>query len=335
VFLGDQLSEILDAIEEEREPRIIVKCKSKSVHVGGTSIDLKVATLPSVARDKTDRNRTSPFAFTGSKFEFRAVGSKQSPSFPMTVLNAAVSSSLTEITAALEQKKGGKATPLEHADILSVLRVFIQHTKSIRFEGNGYSNEWAVEAAKRGLPNLKNSLEAYQMLVDPTHQHLLVEECEIFSTSELASRYHVLLEKYEKEITIESQTLFLIIQQQVLPALRKNLRDLSTGCTTFQQVHPHYPREQLPGFQLMIQLAALECKLNSDLQQLLAAMEPVSLLASPCPTEEDNRGVQERAVAAKALLPIMQELRKLCDEAELLLPDETWPMPKYMDIFFI
>jgi glutamine synthetase len=147
VFLGEHLSEVLDSIEQNRPLKSHGEPKLTSIKVGGTVLDVKVNTLPEIARDLTDRNRTSPFAFTGNKFEFRAVGAKQSPSFPVALLNAAVASSLKEITAAIEAKAGGKRDPTKD-EVYAVLKEYIVKTKKIRFEGDGYSAEWHAEAAK-------------------------------------------------------------------------------------------------------------------------------------------------------------------------------------------
>ena len=148
VFLGEHLTEVLAAIEEGREVRNFnSEPKVRSIKIGGHALDVKVNTLPEIHRDTTDRNRTSPFAFTGNKFEFRAVGAKQSPSFPVTLLNAAVASSISEVTAALEAKMGGKAAPTPE-DITAVIKHFITKSKAICFEGDGYSAEWHAEAQK-------------------------------------------------------------------------------------------------------------------------------------------------------------------------------------------
>jgi glutamine synthetase len=146
VFLGGHLSEVLDAIEQGRPVKKEVQPHMEAIKVGGTVLDVQVSTLPEIARDLTDRNRTSPFAFTGNKFEFRAVGAKQSPSFPVTLLNSAVAASIAEVTAALEAKAGGKAPT--SADIIAVLKQYITKTKNIRFEGDGYSAEWHAEAQR-------------------------------------------------------------------------------------------------------------------------------------------------------------------------------------------
>ena len=163
VFLGEHLTEVLDSIEESRPLRGNGKTALETVKLGGTRLDIKVSSLPPINRDLTDRNRTSPFAFTGNKFEFRAVGSKQSPSFPVTLVNSAVASSIGKVTQELVKVMGSKSAP-SNEDILTVVRKFIQSSKNIRFEGNNYSDAWVQEAVKRGLPNIKNCPDAFKQV---------------------------------------------------------------------------------------------------------------------------------------------------------------------------
>ena len=162
-FLGEHLTEVLNAIEESRDVRNFSQPHLQTVKLGGTALDIKVSTLPPIARDLTDRNRTSPFAFTGNKFEFRAVGSKQSPSFPVCVINAAVAASVTAVTEDLAKVMGSKSEPSVD-DILKVVRTYIKSSKAVRFEGNNYSEEWRQEAVKRGLLNIKSCPEAFKQV---------------------------------------------------------------------------------------------------------------------------------------------------------------------------
>lgn len=171
-FLGEHLTEVLNSIEESRDIKTFSQAHLKTVKVGGTVLDLKVNALPQIARDLTDRNRTSPFAFTGNKFEFRAVGSKSSPSFPTVLFNSMIAEALNDVTDALVKQMGSKAEPSVD-DVLTVVRQFIKSSKNIRFEGNGYSAEWHAEAAKRGLPILKNAPDAFRQLIDKSHVKLM------------------------------------------------------------------------------------------------------------------------------------------------------------------
>ena len=163
-FLGDHLTEVLDAVEESRDVRNFSQPHLQTVKLGGTALDIKVSTLPPISRDLTDRNRTSPFAFTGNKFEFRAVGSKQSPSFPVCLLNAAVADSITNVTNELIKVMGTKSEP-SIDDILIVVKKFTKSSKPVRFEGNNYSDEWKKEAVKRGLLNISDCPTAFQQVI--------------------------------------------------------------------------------------------------------------------------------------------------------------------------
>jgi glutamine synthetase len=162
-FLGEHLTEVLNAVEEKREVNNFSQPHLKTVQVGGTALDIKVSTLPPIARDLTDRNRTSPFAFTGNKFEFRAVGSKQSPSFPVCVINTAVAASLNSIVDDLKKAMGSKEFPSAE-DMLGVVRKYIKSSKAVRFEGNGYSQEWVDEAKNRGLLNISSCPDAFEQV---------------------------------------------------------------------------------------------------------------------------------------------------------------------------
>lgn len=318
VFVGEQLSEVLNSIEENRPIKACLKPELKSVKVGGTVLDVKVRTLPGISRDLTDRNRTSPFAFTGNKFEFRAVGSKQSPSFPVTLLNTAVSAALIEIGDALKSRKKG-SEPLSKEAILDVLREFIQVSKPVRFEGNGYSNDWAIEAEKRGLLNIKKAPEAYGQLLEPKNMAILVDKCEIFSSYELKSIYHVLLEKYSKDLLIESKVLLGIMNQQVIPATFRYRKDLALGIQALKQVGHAAPEEKI-----LKRLTELANSADSVCGQLNECVDAVNAIA-----EHDKQ-----AFESKKLLPLMDQLREMADEMEALTPDDMWPLPKYTDMFF-
>nr|HPI75051.1 glutamine synthetase III [bacterium] len=194
VFLGDQLTKVLDAIKTGKT----VKATAQNI------IDLGLTKLPAILRDNTDRNRTSPFAFTGNKFEFRAAGSMASVSLPNTMLNAAVADSLDVLYADLE-KEIDKGTDFKTA-VIAILRKHIKDTEAIRFNGNNYSKEWEQEAARRNLPNVKNTAYALDSLVAPKNIEMLLRQ-KVFSKIELESRYHTKLEQYIKTIEIECETM--------------------------------------------------------------------------------------------------------------------------------
>ena len=202
IFLGEQLTQILDNIEKGK----ITKATDEAI------IDLGISKLPDLSKDSTDRNRTSPFAFTGNKFEFRAVGSSQSISFPATVLNTIVAESI-DILAKKIKVKGGNVNQAA----LDVVKEEVKANKAILFMGDNYTKEWEAEAAKRGLPNKKTSCEALKDI--KTDKALkLFEKYKVLSSLELKSRYHVRLEKYIKEVDIEAVTLSNMVQNQIIPA---------------------------------------------------------------------------------------------------------------------
>src|SRR5256885_8691298 len=190
VFMGDMLTKVIEEIAAGKS--------------SGTAeqqmIKLGVARLPEVQRDNTDRNRTSPFAFTGQKFEFRAVGSSASIAFPVTLLNVAVADAIGEISAALRETL--KKTKGVNEAVLKVVRQVFKETAPIRFEGNNYSEEWVKEASKRGLPNLRRTPEALKQLTSKPSRQLLTRLA-IFTEEEIDSRDHVRLERYVKDMLIE------------------------------------------------------------------------------------------------------------------------------------
>src|SRR4029079_13742542 len=205
VFMGESLTHVIETIAE-----------GKVTNSGEQEmIKLGVARLPEIQRDNTDRNRTSPFAFTGNKFEFRAVGSAQWIAFPIVLLNAAVAETIGEITTELKAEL--KKTKKVDEAVLKIVRRIFKETAAIRFEGNNYSEEWVKEAAKRGLPNLRRTPEALKQLVAKPSRQLLTK-LGIFSDEEIDSRYHVRLERYIKDILIEMHTLKEMIDTLVIPS---------------------------------------------------------------------------------------------------------------------
>ncbi|KAJ1972491.1 hypothetical protein H4R35_004646 [Dimargaris xerosporica] len=318
VFLGDHLAEVLNAIEERRGLKTFSVPHFQSVKLGGTVVDLKVSSLPNITRDLTDRNRTSPFAFTGNKFEFRAVGSKQSPSFAVTLLNAAVAQSIREVTAALVEQKGSKEFPSAE-DQLEVIRKYIIASKPIRFEGDNYSAEWVTEAEKRGLPNIVSAPAAYDELLKPAHSELLTKQVAILTPTELDSRYHILMERYAKDMLVESRTLLSMTQTQVLPAAfehRKMLADSATGIKSLG-LTPTVELEQLAT--------------TSDLLESLS--KNIADLKALIKTLEDNEDVKQQAHAARdELAPLMEQVRVGVDGLEEIVGDKFWTLPKYTEL---
>ncbi|KAG0748352.1 hypothetical protein G6F57_005136 [Rhizopus arrhizus] len=319
VFLGSQLTEVLNSIEENRPVNHeLAGVDLKNVRVKGTVLDLKVASLPPIARDLTDRNRTSPFAFTGNKFEFRAVGSKQSPAFPVSLLNSAVAKTLTEILVDLKKEKGDKpvASP---EDQMKVIRKYIILTKNIRFEGDNYSEEWVQEAAKRGLPNITKSPEAFARLLRKENASML-KNMGVFSDVELHSRYHILIEKYAKEITIEAQTMIIMIIQQVLPAAYQYRHDLAESASSMKNIGV----EALPEIDLLNELTPIVSSIQKDTASLKYLLVELN-------KEED--AVKLADACCHQVLPKMEVIRELTDKLERNVADKLWPFPKYTELF--
>jgi glutamine synthetase len=307
VFLGDLLSKILDQIE--------------SGTLGGNYeeavIRLGVSKLPEVMKDNTDRNRTSPFAFTGNKFEFRAVGSSASPAFPVALLNAAVADGISEITEALKKKKTGNV-PIETA-ILEVLKDAIKETKAIRFEGNNYSDEWVKEAERRGLFNLRKTPEALEQLVSPKSKALLAG-MKVFSEAEVVSRYHVRVEGYVKKLLIEVETLKSMVDTQILPSCFSYHGALAASVASAKAAGVSAPQgETLSKLSSMIQ----------TLQSKRSALDTNSSKLS-------NLGEEEKAkYLSREVSTTMEEVRVACDELEGLVADSYWPLPKYREMLFL
>ncbi|KAG0268946.1 hypothetical protein DFQ27_005241 [Actinomortierella ambigua] len=320
-FLGEHLNEVLNSVEEARPLKNFSKPEIQSIKLGGTVLDVKVATLPAISRDLTDRNRTSPFAFTGNKFEFRAVGSKQSPSFPVTVLNAAVASALQDVSAALRKQMGSKPAPSD-ADKLAVIRQFITSTKAIRFEGDGYSDAWVEEAERRGLPNIKNCPDAFAQLNDPKHVEMLTK-LGIFSRSELSARYHILHERYAKDVLVEANTMRTLLTQQILPSAFEYRANLAQTAALLKGIEGEGESPELVALKAMTPVV-------KDLQAAIKKLE--DSIHNMHVVEGD--AVAEAVVANKEVVPAMGEARKHADKLEELTADKFYPIPRYSEILW-
>lgn len=303
VFLGDQLTRILDAIERGE---MAGTGAAERIHLG-------LEQMPEVARDYTDRNRTSPFAFTGNKFEFRAVSSAASISPPIAVLNAAVGEALGELEAALKQKTGGKAGPPSQEAVLEVVRQAVTETKAIRFEGNNYAAEWVEEAKRRGLPNLRATPEALAEMGKPDSVEFLART-RVFSPAETESRYHVRLERYVKDVEIEVEALRAVVSGHVLPAAYRQLA-LLTQAGSSKAAQEARQRVE----------AAVEA-LNQRLTDLNGITER---------TASEGSLPRHGAMLAQEIVPAMASVREVCDRIEEMVADDFWSLPKYSEMLFI
>jgi glutamine synthetase len=309
VFLGNMLDRILNEIESGN-----VGAQNAEAAI----IKLGVGQLPEVMKDNTDRNRTSPFAFTGNKFEFRAVGSSASTAFPVTLLNAAVSDGVKEVHALLKEKLKTEKS-LEAAG-MAVVRELSKQTKAIRFEGNNYSEEWVKEAERRGLPNLRKTPEALAQIVSPSSKKLLTE-AQIFSEAEVSSRYHVRLERYVKNLMIEADTLRSMVDTMILPAAYSYHGALaqSVGSAKIAGV-------SAPQMETLEKLGGL----ITELQKKRSRLEKEFHLTESLATEE-----QKAEKFASTVSEAMLEVRGLCDALEAMISDDMWPLPKYREMLFL
>lgn len=308
VFLGDMLNRILNEIDKGT---LADKGAEQAV------IKLGVSQIPEVAKDNTDRNRTSPFAFTGNKFEFRAVGSSASTAFPVTVLNAAIAEGMSDVVALLKEAlKGGKKP--EEA-IMETVRKVVRETEKVRFEGNGYSEDWVKEAARRGLPNLRKTPEALAQLAEAKVTELF-SKFGIFSLAEVHSRMHIRLERYVKNLQIEVDTLRSMIDTQILPACYAYSGDLAASVKANLDAGVPSPQKETLA------------KLNALLTSLHAKRKEFESLHQKA---EGTAGEEEKAkLYAGDISTSMADVRHVVDELESMVGDDYWPLPKYREMLF-
>ena len=307
IFLGEELTAVLDSIENDT-----FFGKQKKIQM-----DTGAAVLPHFTKDNTDRNRTSPFAFTGNKFEFRMPGSALSVSGPNIVLNTAVAEALRQF---YEELKETPADKMEEAVHELVKRAILKHKKVI-FNGNGYTDEWIEEAEKRGLYNLKSTPDALPAFIEKKNIDLFTSHS-IFTETEIHSRYEILLENYCKTIHIEAKTLRDMVQCQFLPTVMKFTEKLTTSIQGKKSV------ADLP--------CTAELKL---LTKLSVAYDEISVLTEKLEadtlTAESMTDVLETAkFYHETILPDMDTLRAAADEAETYLPDDMLPYPSYDELLF-
>ena len=309
IFLGEQLTKILANIEKGT----VTKATNAEI------IDLEISSLPIVSKDNTDRNRTSPFAFTGNKFEFRAVGSSQSISFPATVLNTIVAESLDYLAEKIKAQDGN----INHA-VFEVLKKEIKNINAVLFNGDNYTKEWELEAAKRGLPNDKTTPVALKALVTDKAMNLF-EKYQVLSKVELKSRYLIYIEKYIKDLEIEVKCLNNICLSQVIPAASAYQKILAKSINETKEALGN-SAVLSAQIEILKNILDLINKIYSTNKEILAKVEAAS-------------GVHDEAKKAEMLSskvkPKMDELREYVDALEVLVDDETWPLPKFWEMLFI
>ena len=310
IFLGEMLSDILEQVERGLPKRTIR---------GGT-LDLGAKTLPQLPRHSGDRNRTSPFAFTGNKFEFRAVGSSASIAWPNTVLNTIVAESLDYVATELERTVGAKPSPARlQSGVLSVLKKLIKQHKRVLFDGDNYAEEWHREAARRGLPNLRDSVAAFQVLRAKKNVDLF-RKYGVLTKPEYDSRIHIQLEKYVKQLAIEAETMVSIARSQILPAALEHQRRLAetVAATKAAGVDAADSAGALRDF---VSLVAEFRKRTAEVERLAA--------------HHDADAAKHAAQINRELKPGMERLREIGDALEAQVAAELWPMPNYRDLLFL
>ncbi|HEY2850028.1 MAG TPA: glutamine synthetase type III, partial [Gemmatimonadaceae bacterium] len=282
-------------------------------------IQLGVAKLPDVAQDNTDRNRTSPFAFTGAKFEFRAVGSSQSIAFPVMLLNATVAEAIGELTDAI--RKELKTTESRDDAVLKVIRDAFKKTTAVRFEGNNYSDAWVVEAKKRGLPNFRRTPEALAQIITKPSRDLFMN-LGILTKEEIDSRYSIRLERYIKDMLIEMHTLAEIANTMVLPAGYAYAGALAAATASAKSagVTP------VPQRQAATAAATLVTAVQKSTAALVKAIAKAESM-------HHNAEAQAKFLTADGA-DAMQAVRDASDTLEINIGDGYWPLPRYREMLF-
>lgn len=309
VFLGDYLSRLMDEISKGNIGPDLV----------GGSIDLKVDRLPDVKLDNTDRNRTSPIAFTGNKFEFRAVGSSQNCAEPACVMNLLVAYGLDEISSRMEKYIEKGKEPKEAA--LEVIKEVVGETQKIRFEGNNYSADWHKEAEKRGLPAAKNTPEALHLMVQKDTIGLF-EKYEVLTKAELHSKYEIKLEAYIKVKKMELHIIEELTKQYIIPSLTKQIIEYGQGVNVLKST-------SIGGKVLDKYLSGLQDNLDgidSDLIKIEA------LLAK---THDSKNFMEEALLLGSEGVALLDSLRRHCDNAEKSVDSKYWMLPKYGEMLFL
>lgn len=313
IFLGSQLDEILEEVESAR---VAKKVKSEANLWHG------IPKIPDLKLDNTDRNRTSPFAFTGNKFEFRAVGSSANSALPMTVLNAIVATQLIEFKTEVDKqiKKGTK----KDLAILNVVRKYIKDSKAIRFEGNGYSEEWEIEAAARGLSNIKSTPKSLDVYVTPESLELF-EALGIYTKRESEARHEILLENFFKKLQIEARVIGEVVTSQIAPACLTYQNELIQNVKGLKDLG-------LPKESYSSQLNYLE-RISKHVNTILEKAEEMRQARKKANTIDD---VREKAIAYDEVVkPFFDEIRYHVNKLEKLVDDAKWPLPKLRELLFI
>lgn len=308
VFLGSTLTNILDSMISG----------GKYVHSAQTLLDLGARQLADLFKDNTDRNRTSPFAFTGNKFEFRACGSSASIGYPLSILNAAVADIFEETNKILEDEMA-KGKSADEA-MTTVILKWYGNAQKVVFNGDGYSQEWVKEAEKRGLGNMRTTPEAISVLKDPKKANVLMKTG-VFKESEIATRHNVMLERYIKCRQIEIKTLAGMVLKQVIPVAVDYKAHLAESIK----------KQKDAGAD-----SSLELELLKDLANLSKTLyeQTVNMVNNLDAIHKNDEETVAKKIATE-LMPLTVKVAELCNKIEEIIPDENWPVPKFYDMLFI
>ena len=310
IFLGDELTEVLKAIEND---------EFFAGH-GAVQMDIGAKVLPHFVKDNTDRNRTSPFAFTGNKFEFRMLGSSSSVANPNIILNTAVAEVLRQF---YEKLKDIPADEMESAVHELLKQTIIDH-KRVIFNGNGYTDEWLEEAKKRGLYNLVSTPDALPHFIDEKNEKLLTSH-HIFTDAELHSRYEIKMENYVKTLHIEANTLVEIIQKDLLPSITTYMEKLAQTASLKKSV--------VPGISVSAE-ASLLSRLTELAETMTKDLETLKADTAMAEYEVDKDLLKSAKLYQSVVLTDMEKVRVSADAAEALIPDSILPYPTYGKLLF-
>ena len=305
VFLGEQLGDVLEQLISTGEATHSLK---------GGKLQTGVDTLPDLAKDATDRNRTSPFAFTGNKFEFRMVGSRDSIAGPNVVLNTIVAEAFSEACDVLE-----KADNFDEA-VHDLIKKYATEHQRVVFDGNGYSDAWVEEAERRGLPNIRSMVEAIPALTTDKAINMF-EKFKVFTKAELESRAEIKFESYAKAINIEARTMIDMASKQIIPAIIKYTKDLADTVVAVKEAGAD---------------ASVQAELLTEVSGLLAetkkALEALKVVTDQAAAMEE--GEDQARFYHFDVVPAMEALRAPVDKLEMIVDKEAWPMPSYGDLIF-
>lgn len=318
VFLGSQISAVLDKLENATsEEAIIMDSKKK--------MKLAVATIPELLIDNTDRNRTSPFAFTGNRFEFRAVGSSANCACAMIALNSAMAAQLKEFKATVDAKIAAGAS--KSKALFEVIKQYIKESKAIRFDGNGYSDEWKAEAAKRGL-NCETSVPVIYDAYTTPESVKMFESLGVFSERELQARNEIKWETYTKKIQIEARVLGDMAINNIIPVATRYQSLLLDNVYKMTQVY---------GKDEALKLAGTDSDLIREISERIAKIKTLTAdLVEARKVANKIEAEREKAVAYHdTVVPFFEKIRYEIDKLEMIVDDEMWTLPKYRELLFI